>query len=106
MIQTIQTLFLRNERVSMFSTGALMLMAVVGMGLISLTTLNSKATKGYVLNQIEEMRQELVTDGEITDMMILYAGSLTTIENSVTGMYKPSTDEVSYVMPITSVAQN
>ncbi len=106
MIQTLQTLFLRNERLSLFSSGALMLMAIGVMGLISLTTLNQKATKGYLMNQIEGVRQELVTDGEITDMMILYAGSLTTIEDSVSGMYKPGPEEVSYVMPITAVAQN
>lgn len=105
MIQAIQTLFLRNEKLSLFSTGAFMLLAVGLMGLISLTTLNSKATKGYLLNQIEEVHQELITDGEITDMMILYAGSLTTIEEHARGMYKPGPEEVSYVMPITSVAQ-
>ena len=106
-IDTIRNLFERNERISAASIGSLMLLAVVLMGLVSLALLNDKATKGYALNMLEEERQELVTDAEITDMLTLRARSMTSIEESsvLGGMYKPAREDVYYVMPISVVAQ-
>jgi hypothetical protein len=99
-------LFQRNERLSMNSVVALLFLAMLGMGLISLTALNDKATKGYLLNKLEEERQDLVTDGEVMDMMSLHARSMTTIENHVAGqMVKASESEVTYVLPVSAVAQ-
>ncbi|MBT4035089.1 MAG: hypothetical protein HOE61_10095, partial [Candidatus Marinimicrobia bacterium] len=72
---------------------------------ISLASLNDKATKGYLLNKLEEERQELVTDGEVTDMMTLYARSIINIEDSVSGrMYKADEGDITYVLPVTAVA--
>lgn len=83
-----------------------MLLAVVVMGLISLTSLNDKAMKGYLLNKLESERQELVTDGEVTDMLTLRARSMDTIEENVKGMIQPSRENITYVMPVAVVAQN
>ena len=79
----------------------------MAMGLFSLTSLNDKAMKGYVVNKLESERQELVRDGEITDMLILRARAYETIESSavVGRMTKPLSDQVVYVTPVTVVAQ-
>lgn len=91
----------------MLSLGGVMAMAIVLMVLISLTTLNDKATKGYLVNQLEEERQELVTDGEVTDMMILYATSMSQMEERAAelNMRKPASNDIAYVLPVTVVAQ-
>lgn len=102
---TLQTVFTRNERFSLMSAGSLLLLAIVVMGIISLTVLNGKATKGYLLNQLETERQELIVDGEVTDMLILRARSLASVEEQVTGMVKPSNGDIAFVAPITVVAQ-
>lgn len=102
---TIQSLFIRNERVSAFSIGAVFLLAVTFMGILSLTMLNDKASKGYILSMLEEERQELVTDGEITDMLTLRARSMTYIEENSAGMLKPEREDIYYVTPVTVVAQ-
>ena len=74
---------------------------------MSLASLNDKATKGYLVNKLENQRQELVADGEINDMLILRARSLETIENSsvVQKMVKPAQDEIVYVTPFSAVAK-
>ena len=84
-----------------------MLALVVLMGLVSLTMLNDKATKGYLLNKLEEERQALVTDGEITDTLTLRARSMSVIEDSsvVQNMRKPERKEIDYVAPVAVVAQ-
>ena len=102
----LRTLFLRNERFSTVSLGGILLLATLVMALISLTSLNDKAMKGYLLNQLETERQELLTDGEVTDMLTLRARSMTTIEEHVQGMVKPSQDDIYYVLPISVVAQH
>lgn len=99
------TLFVRNERFSLMSLGAVTVLAVVAMGLASLAVLNGKATKGYLLNQLEDDRQALVVDGEVTDMLILRARSLTTIEQRSAGMVKPVSGDIAYITPIQAVAQ-
>ncbi len=104
-ILTFQHLFMRDERVTTLSTGGLVVLMMIGIGLVSLSTLNSKATKGYVLNQLEEERQELVVDGEVTDMLILRARSLSEIEAKAIGMVKPKSGDVAYVTPLQVVAQ-
>lgn len=106
-VDTIRDLFTRNERLSAFSIGAALLLAVVLMGLISLASLNDKATKGYLLNKLEAERQELVTDGEITDMLTLRARSISVMEESsvVQSMRKPNREDITYVIPVTVVAQ-
>jgi len=103
---TLRSLFVRNERISSFSLGGLMLIATVVMGLISLASLNDKAMKGHQLTKLESERQELVTDGEVTDMLTLRARSMDVIESRVTGMMKPDREDIIYVLPVTVVAQN
>jgi|GEM_PF-2934339 len=99
-----KSIFLRNEEVSLASIGALMLLAILGMGAISLAVLNTKATKGYQLNSLETTRQELVTDLEISDTLILRAQSMNTIEDSTRHMVKASSEDVYYVVPTSAVA--
>lgn len=76
------------------------------MGVVSLTSLNDKAMKGYLLNKLETERQNLVEDGEVTDMLMLRARSMDTITLKSTGMIMPSREDITYVLPITVVAQN
>ena len=101
----LQSLFLKNERFSAFSIGAMMLLAIIVMGVISLTVLNDKATKGYLLNKLEGERQELVTDGEITDTLIMRARSMGTVEELSWAMVPAERSDVTYVLPISVVAQ-
>lgn len=84
-----------------------MLTIVVLMGFFSLMMLNDKSTMGYQLNQLEELREDLVKDGEITDMLTLRARSMTMIEENdvVRYMSKPERSEVTYVTPVVVVAQ-
>ncbi len=103
---TLRSLFLRNERVSSLSLGGIMLLSTVIMGIISLASLNDKAMKGYMLNKLETERQELVTDGEVTDMLTLRARSMSAVEESVNGMVKPNREDIVYVMPMTVAMQN
>lgn len=102
----LRSLFLRNERISSFSIGGFMLLAVTVMGIISLTSLNDKAIKGYVLNKLETERQELITDGEVTDMLTLRARSMDTVEAKVTYMVEPSREDIVYVMPVAVAVNN
>ncbi|MFA6528450.1 MAG: hypothetical protein WCT46_02825 [Candidatus Gracilibacteria bacterium] len=76
------------------------------MGLISLTSLNSQATKGYEINKLEAERAELVSDSEANDKLILDAMALDTISQSaiVKSMVRPGTDEIAYVAPLTTIA--
>lgn len=101
----IQNLFRRDDRFSAFSMGTVLVLLAVFMGIFSLTSLNEKATKGYLVNKLESEKQDLVRDAEITDMLNLRARSLETIRTSaiVTRMVKP--DQIVYVTPITVVAQ-
>ena len=101
---TFHTLFLRNERLSMLSLGGAMVLSLVIMGVVSLASLNEKAMKGYLLSKLENEGQELVSDGEITEMLTLRARSMDAIESQVTHMVAPET--VTYVMPVSVVAQN
>lgn len=75
------------------------------MGLISLTHLNSMSTKGYSINKLEDDYQELVTDGELNDMMVLQARSMQTISQTsqVARMVMP--ENVSYVEMTMGFAQ-
>ena len=83
--------------------GGLIVLSIALMGIVSLASLNDKAMKGYLLSQLENERQELVSDGEVTEMLMLKARAMATIEEKVTGMVKP--EHISYVMPVTVVAQ-
>lgn len=103
---TFRSLFIRNERISTFSIGGLMLVATAIMGLISLASLNDKAMKGHLLTKLESERQELVTDGEVTDMLTLRARSMDEIEAKATTMVKPAREDITYVLPVAVVAQN
>ncbi len=105
-IVKLDALFHRHQRLSFASIGSLMVISAVGMGLFSLTSLNGKAMNGYRLSELENERQQLVEDGEITDMLSLRARSMETIESQTTYMMKPSSAEISYVLPVTVVAQN
>ncbi len=103
---SLQRLFLRHQKLSMASVGTLLVITMLGMGVTSLAMLNGKAMNGYMLNQLEQERQQLVEDGEITDMLSLRARSLEVIANASLGMVKPAPTEITYVLPITVVAQN
>lgn len=83
-----------------------MVLAVVGMGIINLTSLNEKALQGYKLNKLENERQELVTDGEITDMLSLRSRSMDQVKERTRGMVAPERTDITYVMPVYTVAQN
>lgn len=102
----LQKLFLRHQKLSLASVGAFLFVAMVGMGLTSLAMLNGKAMNGYQLNELEQERQQLVEDGEITEMLSLRARSMEVIESAAVGMVKPSQEEITYVLPVTVVAQN
>lgn len=104
LLTTFQTLFLRNEKLSMLSLGGVIILSLVIMGVVSLASLNDKAMKGYVLSQLENERQELVSDGEITEMLTLRARSMDAIESQVTHMVKP--ENITYVVPVSVVAQS
>ena len=81
-----------------------MILCVAIMGIISLTTLNDKAMKGYMLTKLENEKQALVTDGEITDMMVLRARSMSVIEAAAVDMVKPGSADIVYVAPVSVVA--
>ena len=102
---SLQALFSRHEKLSFASAGTLLLIAVVGMGFISLAMLNGKAMNGYMLNELEQERQQLVEDGEVTDMLSLRARSLAVIEQASMGMLKPDQTTITYVLPVTVVAK-
>jgi hypothetical protein len=106
-VTTLKSLFTRNEQLSLWSFGALMVLVIVGMGLVSLGVLNEKATKGYVLNKLESERQALVEDSEISEMLILRARAMAEIETAARskGMYKPAREDVAFVLPMHVVAQ-
>jgi len=105
-VDNLKALFLKNEEVSLASLGALMLLAILGMSVITLTVLNTKATKGYQLNSLESTRQELVTDLEITDTLILRAQSMNSIQEATSHMVKASSEDIYYVIPVSAVAVN
>lgn len=98
---------LKDQRLTAFSVAVLIVMLIMLMGILSLASLNDKATKGYLVNKLESERQDLITDGEISDMLILRARSLEIIESSdtVKRMVKPDRENMVYVTPITVVAQ-
>lgn len=102
----IATLY-KDERLNALTVGILLLALAVIMEVFSLTSLNDKASKGYLVNKLESERQDLVRDGEITDMLNLRARSLESIKTSdtVTRMLKPSRENIVYVTPVTVVAQ-
>ena len=104
-LQRFHIAMLSNERLGLWVLGAGMLVIMLLMGLFTLTVLNSKSTKGYVLNQLEQTRQELVVDGEVMDTLNLRARSLTSIEEQSIGMIKPGDGDLVYVTPLTVVAQ-
>ncbi|MFA6024211.1 MAG: hypothetical protein WC777_03280 [Candidatus Gracilibacteria bacterium] len=103
LISSFHSLFLRNEKLSMISLGGVVGLSLLAMGIVSLTSLNDKAMKGYLLNKLENERQELVSDGEITEMLTLRARSMNTVEEQVTHMVKPAV--IDYIMPMNTVAQ-
>jgi hypothetical protein len=105
-ISTLRSLFVRNERLSFASIGALLGLMVVGMGIVSLTSLNDKAMKGYQLNKLESAHEELVQDGEVTDMLSLRARSMSVIESATLSMVKPAREDITYVLPVAVVASN
>ncbi len=103
---SLQALFTRHEKLSLASIGALLVVAMVIMSVISLTLLNGKAMNGYTLGELEQTRQQLVEDGEITDMLALRARAMDQIEAKTMDMIKPASTEITYVLPVTVVAKN
>lgn len=102
----LQTLFSRHKKLSLASVAGFLIFSMLGMGMISLATLNGKAMHGYMLNELEQERQELVEDGEITEMLSLRARSMEVIESASAHMVKPTQDQITYILPVTVVAQN
>lgn len=105
-IQQLRSLFMKNERLSLASMGAAMGLMIVGMGVFSLAVLNTKATKGYQLNELETRRQELITELEINDTLILRAQSMNTIQEETSHMVKADSESIYYVVPASAVAVN
>jgi hypothetical protein len=105
-ISRLRALFVRNERLSFASVGAILVLMVTGMGIVSLTSLNDKAMKGYQLNKLEIVHEQMVQDGEVTDMLSLRARSMGVIELASTGMVKPAREDITYVLPVSVVASN
>jgi hypothetical protein len=103
-VSSVQTLFVRNERISMLSLGMALISALIGMSLLSLTMLNSKSTNGYQLNQLQSVRVELTEDMEITEMLNLRAMSLDSVMKSevVMNMTEPGREQVTYVSPLSA----
>lgn len=83
----------------------LMIGLIAVMGLISLTHLNSMSTKGYTYSKLEDDYQELVSDRELNDMMVLNARSMQTISQTsqVARMVMPQ--NVYYLETTTGFAQ-
>lgn len=105
LLASLQALFSRHQKLSFASVGTLLIIIVVGMGVTSLAMLNGKAMNGYMLNELEQERQQLVEDGEITDMLSLRSRSLEVIAAASMGMVKPEQTAITYVLPVTVVAK-
>lgn len=105
-ISRLRALFVRNERLSFASVGAVLVLMVTGMGIVSLTSLNDKAMKGYQLNKLETVHEQMVQDGEVTDMLSLRARSMSVIESATSYMVKPAREDITYVLPVNVVASN
>ncbi len=103
---SLQALFSRHQKLSLASIGVVLVLAMTVMGIISLAMLNGQAMNGYTLNELEQERQQLVEDGEITDMLSLRSRSLEVIAAASAGMVKPEQTEITYVLPVTVVAKN
>ncbi len=104
-VARVQALVMRDEQSMMMTALVAMGALAIMMGLVSILVLNSKSTKGYLLNQLQVDQQNLVVETEVTDTLILQAQSLTTIEGAALGMVHPTEDSVSYVLPVKEVAQ-
>jgi hypothetical protein len=86
-------------------TALIITMMVIGfMGLISLSYLNAQSTKGYMINKLEDDHQELQSDTEINDMLILQARSMKNIEGhpQVQNMVRPN--QITYFEPVFGIA--
>ncbi len=83
----------------------LMMALVALLGLLSLTHLNAQSTKGYQIDQLEDQHQDLVSDREINDMLILQARSMKSVEEhpQVQAMVRPIA--VYYLDSLTGLAQ-
>lgn len=84
----------------------LLMIGLIGvMGLISLTHLNSMSTKGYTYSKLEDDYQELTSDSELNDMMVLQARSMQVISQTpqVARMVMP--ENVYYLETTTGFAQ-
>lgn len=71
----------------------ILVMAFIALlGLLSLTHLNAQSTKGYQIDQLEDQHQDLVSDREINDMLILQARSMQSVKEHprVQAMVKPT----------------
>lgn len=84
----------------------ILLIAMMTISILSLVRLNAKATKGYVLNRLENEKQQLVTDGQINDMLISKVRSLDYIESTavVASMRKPGNDDIVFAQTGTALA--
>ena len=86
-------------------TALIVMMVFIGlMGLFSLTFLNAQSTKGYMINKLEDDQQELVSDREINDMLILQARSMKNIAShpQVQDMVRPN--QITYFAPVVGIA--
>lgn len=84
----------------------ILLMAMMTISVLSLVRLNAKATKGYVLNRLENERQQLVNDGQINDMLISKVRSLDFIESTavVAQMRKAHDGDIVFAQSATALA--
>lgn len=93
-------------RIGGISMVIILLVAMMTISVLSLIRLNAKATKGYVLNRLENEKQKLVTDGEVNDMLISKVRSLDYIEQTavVASMRKPIGDDIVFAQGSTALA--
>lgn len=85
-------------------------MSIMGLvtliGITSLSSMNNKLTKGYDIDRLESLRLELVTEGEVNDMLILQARSIENIRDRAVsrGMHMPGSSSISYLNLDTEIA--
>lgn len=96
-----------HEHFTLFVGACAVMGAFLLMMVVNLTLMNTQASKGYVLRELEQERQALMTDGEVTEMMILQASSMHYLQEApaVQGMRRPQKDDLVFVAPVSVFAQ-
>jgi len=79
---------------AMFLIGLMVMIGVSYLG-----SMNNKLTAGYTINQLEDEKDQLVSDLEVMNLLILERTSITHFEEEAQkrGMNHPSTEEIAYL---------